>query len=81
MASSHFSSILNDSIELIVYSEGGISLADIENMSADELTYLIYNFKKYYTEKNAQKQEFVKGVMEFAKHHIEQLFKLLAGRR
>lgn len=81
MASTHYANIMNDAIELIVFSEGGISFSDIENMSADQLPFFIYNFKKIYTEKQNQKQETLKSLIEFARVHIEQLFKILAGRR
>lgn len=81
MASSHYSQYLNDIIELVIYSEGGITVQDVENMSADELPYFIYNLKKYYTDKQTQKQEFIKSIMEFAKANLESLFKLLGGRR
>lgn len=81
MASSHYTQYLNDIIELVIYSEGGVTISDVENMSADELPYFIYNLKKYYTDKQTQKQEFIKSIMEFAKANLEGLFKLLGGRR
>jgi hypothetical protein len=81
MASTHYANLMNNAIELVVYSEGGIQLSDVENMSADELPFFIYNFKKIYTEKQTQKQEMTKSLIEFARVHIEQLFKILTGRK
>ena len=81
MASDHYSSILNQQIELVIYSEGGITWSDIENMSADELPYVIYNFKKVYDEKQNAKQEFIKTCFEFASKALETLFKLLSKIR
>ena len=77
MATDHYATLINQAIELILYSEGGITLSDVLNMSADELPYFIYNFKKIYEEKQKSRQDFIKSVFEFANKSIETLFKLL----
>lgn len=79
MSTDHYANIINQQIELNIYSEGGLGFDATDNMSADELSYVIYNFKKVYEEKQKAKQEFVKSVFEFAKTALDSLFKLLGG--
>lgn len=79
MATDHYANIINQQIELNIYSEGGLGFEATDNMSADELPYVIYNFKKVYEEKQKSKQEFIKSVFEFAKTALDSLFKLLSG--
>jgi hypothetical protein len=81
MAPEHFSKLLSDAIELIIFSEGGVTHSDIENMSMDELHFFIYNFKKVYTEKQEGKKEFVKSVMQFAQKAVNSIIKAITGGR
>jgi hypothetical protein len=78
MATDHFATILNQQIELCMYSEGGVTWSDTENMSADEFMYVIHNFKRFYEEKQKARQDFIKSIMEWANKGIESLFKLLS---
>jgi hypothetical protein len=77
MGHDHYANIINQQLELAVYSEGGITWDSSENMSADELAYVIYNFKKVYEDKQKSRQEFIKSVFEYANKGLESLFKLL----
>jgi hypothetical protein len=61
-----------------MYSEGGVTWSDTENMSADEFMYVIHNFKRFYEEKQKARQDFIKSIMEWANKGIESLFKLLS---
>lgn len=81
MAPEHFSKILSDVVELMVFSEGAFSHNDIENMSLDELHFFIYNFKKLYDEKTEGKKEFIKSVMQFARDGLNSLIKAITGNR
>lgn len=80
MRNEHFSKILNDSIELCIYSEGGISFTDIENISVDELPYIIYTFRDYYNKKQENKSELIKKVIELAKDIFNNLIKALSRK-
>lgn len=73
MYSEHFSKILGEMVELMVYSEGSITHSDIENMSLDELHYFIYNFKKVFENKQQQRQELIKSIMNFANNVLKSL--------
>ena len=75
---SHYIQIINDCIEITIYSDGAIGYEDAINMSADELPYIIHTFKKHYEAKEKNRQDFIKSVMEFANKGLDQLFKLLA---
>jgi hypothetical protein len=77
MAVDHYANLINSAIELIIYSDGGITLNDVENMSADELGYFIYNFKKTYEDKQKSRQEFIKTIFDYANKALDTLFKLL----
>lgn len=79
MASDHYINLINQTIELIMYSEGGITYSDVENMSADELQYVIFNFKKHYEDKQKQRQDFIKSCFEYANKFVENLFRLLGN--
>lgn len=79
MATDHPGQLLNQAIELVIYSEGGITWDSIENMSADEFYYIIYNFKKAYEDKQKARQDFIKTVFEFVKQSLDVLFKLLGS--
>ena len=78
MASGHYMELINKQIELIHYSSGGITYSDSENMPANELEYIIYNFKNIKEQEEKNKQEFRKSVFEYANKAIESLFKLLS---
>lgn len=80
MASEHYLNVINREIELCIFSEGSVTWTDCENMSADELNYVIYNFKKIYDDKIQAKQEFIKTIFEFASKGLEALIKVLSKR-
>jgi len=81
MAPEHFSKLLNDALEVMIYSEGSVTHSDVENMSLDELHFFIYNFKKIYEEKQESKKEFIKSIMQFAQKAVNSLIKAITGGR
>jgi hypothetical protein len=81
MAYDHYANVLNKQIELCVISEGSINWSDTENISSDELPYLIYNFKRILEEKQSSKQEFIKSILDFAGKALEAILKALSNRR
>lgn len=74
----HYIQIINDCVELAIYSDGIICYEEAINMGADELPYLIHTFKKHHDAKEKNRQDFIKSVMEFATKGIDELFKLLS---
>ncbi len=78
MATDHYAAIINQQIEIGIYSEGAITWSDTENMSADELPYVIYTFKKYYEDKQKSRQDFIKSIFEYSNKALETLYKLLS---
>jgi hypothetical protein len=72
---------MNDAILLMEYSEGKFSYNDIDNLYVEELPYLTVQFKQLYEQKQNNKQEYIKGVMEFVNARVDVLFKLLSGRK
>lgn len=81
IGSDHYINILNQELEMIIYSEGGITLSDADNMSADEFPYVLSTLKKINSDKQKAKQDTLKGIMEFASKHIDILYKILANRK
>ena len=75
----HYTQILNDCIELSIYSRGAISYEEAINIGADETPYLIYIFKKHYENEEKNKQELIKAGFDYATKAFDQLFKLLAA--
>ena len=75
----HFSKLLSEMVEIMSYSSGAVTYSDVENMYVDELHYFIYNFKKIYEAKEAQKQELIKSIMEYANNVISSLGKSLSS--
>jgi len=78
MGFDHYVNILNREIELVVYSQGGISWNDADNMASDDFYYVSQAFKDIYEKKENERGEFIKSVFEYANKFIEGLFKLLS---
>jgi hypothetical protein len=72
---------MNDAILLMEYSEGKFSYNDIDNLYVEELPYLTAQFKQLYDQKQNNKQEYIKGIMEFVNARVDVLFKLLSGKK
>lgn len=81
MATDHYSTLINQTIELVIYSEGGITWSDVENMSADELPYVIYNLKKFYDEKQKGRQDLIKSIFEYANKFLDTFIKIFVKSR
>jgi len=79
MVTDHFMNIINKQIELIHYSNGGVTWSDTENMLSNEFEYVIYNFKQIKEGEEKSKQDFRKAIMEYANKAIDSLFKLLSN--
>lgn len=77
MGGMHFSQVINDCIDLSVYSEGIISYEEAINMGVDETPYLIHIYRKRYESKDKAKQEFIKSCFEYASTGLKELFKAL----
>lgn len=77
MGNDHHRNVTNKQIELVEMSEGGVSWSDTENMYLDEFEYVIYTYKTIFEQKQKNKQEQFKSIMEFATKGMETLFKLL----
>jgi len=75
-----FAKILSQAIELMIYSNGSFNFADIQEMSADELPFFLHEFKKIYTEKEKNKNEFIKNIIEFAKNYLNNIIKAFSSR-
>lgn len=79
MGGMHYTQILNDCVELSIYSEGAVTYEEAINIGADETPYLIYIFKRHYEAKEKGRQDVVKAGFEYANKALDQLFKLLAN--
>jgi uncharacterized UPF0160 family protein len=77
MATDHFATIINQSLEICIYSDGTFSYDSVMNLPADEFPYILQNLKLHWDEKQKSRQEFIKTIMEFVSKSIETLFKLL----
>lgn len=77
MACGHYMELINKQIELIYYSNQGINWTDSENMSSDELEFIIYNFKTIKEQEIKSSQDFKKAVFDYANKALETLFTLL----
>jgi hypothetical protein len=77
MASDHYINIIHKQIELVYYS--GMSWACVEEMSSDELEYVLHNFKIIKETEEKNKQEVRKTIFEYVNKAVEALFKLLAN--
>jgi uncharacterized UPF0160 family protein len=77
MATDHFVTIINQSLEICIYSEGSFSYDAVMGLPADELPYILQNLRSHWDDKQKSRQEFIKTIMEFASKSIESLFKLL----
>lgn len=77
MGFDHYVNILNRQTELIVYSNGGVTWGDTEDMDSDDFYYISQSFQDIYQKKEAAHGEFVKSVFEYANKFTENLFKLL----
>lgn len=77
MASDHYMNVINKQIELVYYS--GMSWDSVENISSDELEYILFNFKSLKETEEKNKQELRKSIFEYSNKALETLFKLLSN--
>jgi hypothetical protein len=78
MGGIHFTQVINDCIELSVYSDGAVTYQEAINIGADETPYLIHIYRKHYEAKEKAKQDIIKAGFEYATKAFDQLFKLLS---
>lgn len=74
----HYTKVIQDCIELSIYSDGAISYQEAINMSADETHFLIYNFKKHFDEREKNKQDKLKAEYEYKNKALKQILDVLA---
>ena len=77
MATDHFATLINQSLEVAIYSEGAMTYGDAMEVPSDELPFILSTLRKHYDEKIRVRQEFIKTVMEFASKGLETLVKSL----
>ena len=76
MVTDHYMNLINKQIELVHYSNGGVTWSDTENMPSNELDYVTFNFKQIKDGEEKSKADFKKAVMEYANKSVDHLFKL-----
>lgn len=77
MGNEHHITVINKQIEVLELADNKINWSDTENMYLDEIEYLIYTYKTIYGEKQKNKDDKHKSIMEFAAKAFETLCKLL----
>ncbi|MCS7316905.1 MAG: hypothetical protein NZZ41_01095 [Candidatus Dojkabacteria bacterium] len=79
MYSGSYQQILNEIIELFVFSGSSLTISDIENLTCVEFEYYYKIFKEKFEKENENKNEFIQNTFEFARRCVEVICKTIAS--
>lgn len=77
MYSDSYQKVLNDIIELVVFSNNAISITEAEEIGCVEFEYYKNIFKEKYTKDIENKKEFIQNTFEFARKAVETICKTI----
>ena len=79
MQSGAYQQVLNDILELLIYSSASINIGEAEELSCVEFDYYKGIFKEKFEKDTENKNEFIKNTFEFAKKAVEIICKTIAN--